>query len=118
MPKRVTVGHFEPQSTSGCGATKDAESFSSDDDLGHCIDAIVRQLQKDAQEEPILRKITLAERCRRQDAVDFARASMALEGFKTSVEWDTLALRFIEGDIDIAEFSETVRRSLHLPSSS
>jgi hypothetical protein len=44
------------------------------------------------------------ERRKRQDAVRFANASMALEGFSISAEEHLRADRFIAGEIDLAEF--------------
>jgi Antitoxin VbhA len=48
--------------------------------------------------------ISAAERKRRQEAVTFARASVGLEGFKPSMQDEAHAQRFIEGEIDLAEF--------------
>ncbi len=47
---------------------------------------------------------SLAERRRRKAAVDFARASVGLEGFKPSKAAEADALRFIAGGIQLAEF--------------
>ena len=48
--------------------------------------------------------ITEAERRKRQEAVNFARASVGLEGFKPSQADEEHAARFIAGEIDLAEF--------------
>lgn len=48
--------------------------------------------------------ITEAERRKRQEAADFARASVGLEGFKPSEEAEAQVLRHINGEIDLAEF--------------
>lgn len=48
--------------------------------------------------------ITQAERRRREAAVNFARANVRLEGFKTTPEEEAHCQRFIAGDIDLAEF--------------
>jgi len=53
--------------------------------------------------------ITAEERRRRQEAVDYARASVGLEGFKLSEADEAHAERFINGEIDINEFVK-VRR--------
>jgi hypothetical protein len=45
-----------------------------------------------------------AERQRRQKAVNFARASMGLEGFTLSDEDEARTRRFINGEIDLDEF--------------
>jgi hypothetical protein len=47
--------------------------------------------------------ITDAERRKRQAAVDFARASVGLEGFKPSEEAEAQIRRYIEGEIELAE---------------
>jgi len=44
------------------------------------------------------------QRRERQEAVDFARANIGLEGFKPSEETEALARQFIDGEIDLAEF--------------
>lgn len=48
--------------------------------------------------------ISDAERARRQEAVNYARASMGLSGFKLSEEAERHSQRFIDGEIDLAEF--------------
>ena len=53
--------------------------------------------------------ITDAERRRRQEAVNFARANVGLEGFKPSEEAEQRAARFIAGEIDLAEFVNPAR---------
>ena len=52
--------------------------------------------------------ITEAERRKRQEAVNFARASVGLEGFKPSPECEAQAVRFINGEIEIAEVIATI----------
>lgn len=58
--------------------------------------------------------ISEEERRRRQEAVNYATASVRLEGFVMSEEEERHAERFINGEIDLAEFV-TVRRDT-LPS--
>lgn len=53
--------------------------------------------------------ITDAERRRRQAAVNFSRASVGLEGFKPSPECEALAVRYINGEIELSEVIETVK---------
>ncbi len=48
--------------------------------------------------------ISETERRRRQEACDYARASVGLEGFKLSQADEEHAARFIAGEIDLAEF--------------
>jgi hypothetical protein len=48
--------------------------------------------------------IGAAERRKRQQAFDFARASIGLEGFKLSDEMEAHGRRFINGEIDLEEF--------------
>ncbi len=50
--------------------------------------------------------ISAAERRRRENAVNFARASVGLEGFKPSKKEEAHARRFINGEIELAEFVE------------
>ena len=53
--------------------------------------------------------ITEAERRKRQEAVNFARASVGLEGFKLSEAEEQRAARFVAGEIDLAEFVNPAR---------
>tara|TARA_R110001583_G_C5670489_1_gene410884 strand:+ start:19200 stop:19391 length:192 start_codon:yes stop_codon:yes gene_type:complete len=53
--------------------------------------------------------ITEAERCKRQEAVNFARANVGLEGFKPSEEAEQRAARFVAGEIELAEFVNPAR---------
>ena len=53
--------------------------------------------------------ITEAERRKRQEAADFARASVGLEGFKPSEEVERQTARFIAGEIDLAEYVDPAR---------
>ncbi|MGO1602822.1 MULTISPECIES: antitoxin VbhA family protein [unclassified Halomonas] len=48
--------------------------------------------------------ITDEEKQRRQEAVNYARASVGLEGFKLSEADEAHAQRYINGEIDLAEF--------------
>jgi hypothetical protein len=50
--------------------------------------------------------IAEVERERRQRAVNFARASIGLEGFALSRADEERARRFIDGEIDLPEFVE------------
>ncbi|WP_080605902.1 antitoxin VbhA family protein [Bordetella bronchiseptica] len=48
--------------------------------------------------------ISETERCRRQSAVNYARASVGLEGFSLSEADEAHAQRFIDGEISLQEF--------------
>lgn len=48
--------------------------------------------------------ISDSERRRRESAVNFARSSVGLEGFQPSKEAEAHARRFINGEIELAEF--------------
>lgn len=54
--------------------------------------------------------IAEAERARRQEAVDYARTSVRLEGFVLSPEVEELNRRYVAGEITSAEHSEAIRR--------
>lgn len=49
-------------------------------------------------------KFDAAERKRREAAVQFARANVELEGFRVTPEEEVHCQRFINGEIDLAEF--------------
>ena len=53
--------------------------------------------------------ITDAERRKRQEAVNFSRASVGLEGFKPSEADEQRAARFVAGEIDLAELVKPAR---------
>ena len=53
--------------------------------------------------------ITDAERRKRQEAVNFARANVGLEGFKPSEEAEQRAARFIAGEIELADYVNPAR---------
>jgi len=55
-------------------------------------------------------KITEAERVQRQKEIDYARASVRLEGFVLSPEVEELNRRYIAGDITSDEHSAAIRR--------
>lgn len=62
--------------------------------------------------------ISDAERCRRQSAVNYARASVGLEGFSLSEVDEAHAQRFIDGQINLQEFVQPRADALTLPKSS
>ncbi|WP_343599492.1 antitoxin VbhA family protein [Pseudomonas sp.] len=49
-------------------------------------------------------EFTDAERARRQAAVDYARASLTLEGFTINPELERHALAFVNGELTLVEF--------------
>lgn len=55
-------------------------------------------------DEPKKSPISDEERQRRKEAADYARASVGLSGFVLSAEEEAHAERFINGEIDLAEF--------------
>ena len=58
---------------------------------------------------PTTAPITEAERRKRQEAVNFARANVGLEGFKPSEEAEQHTTRFVAGEIALAEFLSPAR---------
>jgi hypothetical protein len=63
--------------------------------------AYVKSAQEKAEARP---RIDAAERERRQAALDYARASVELEGFKVCPEAEEHGRRFVDGEIDLQEF--------------
>ena len=53
--------------------------------------------------------ITDDERRKRQEAVNYARASVGLEGLKPSEANEQRAARFVAGEIDLADFVKPAR---------
>lgn len=64
----------------------------------------VNQSKERGADYPVENAISITERRRRESAVNFARASIGLEGFKTTKEDEAHARRFIEGSIELADF--------------
>jgi hypothetical protein len=52
--------------------------------------------------------ITDAERVERQNAIDYSRASVRLEGYILSDEYEAFGKRFVEGDLTLAEYLSAV----------
>lgn len=61
---------------------------------------------------PTKQAISAVERQRRENAVNFARASVGLEGFKVSDEYEVQAKRFIEGDIELSELTKAAHEQV------
>lgn len=59
---------------------------------------------RERQNAPANDAISAGERRRRENAVNFARSSVGLEGFKPSKAEEAHARRFINGEIELAEF--------------
>lgn len=57
-------------------------------------------------ETELSKTISGAERARRVAAVNYARASVGLEGFSLSAADEEHAQQFIYGDIDLEEFAQ------------
>jgi len=53
---------------------------------------------------PTYQGISAAKRNERQKAVDFARSSLNLSGLQVSEEQESLARRYVRGEIELAEF--------------
>ena len=76
------------------------------------------QLLRDFMREYVQRSntarpvISAAERKQREDAITYARASVGLEGFKLSTADEYHASRFINGEINLAEFVKTRNEQL------
>ncbi|AZY54156.1 hypothetical protein C0J07_01870 [Bordetella avium] len=62
--------------------------------------------------------ISDTERSRRQSAVNYARASVGLEGFSLSEADETHAQRFVDDQISLQEFVQPRADALALPKSS
>ena len=72
--------------------------------LRELMRAYVSQTRERAAGRPANDIVSAAERQRRENAVSFARASVGLEGFKPSKQEEAHARRFINGEIQLAEF--------------
>ena len=57
--------------------------------------------------------VSLAERRRRKAAVDFARASVGLEGFKPSKADDDLTRRYVAGEITVSDAIAAINETAH-----
>lgn len=59
---------------------------------------------RERQTPPTNDAMSASERRRRENAVNFARSSVSLEGFQPSEADEARARRFISGEIELAEF--------------
>lgn len=66
---------------------------------------------KDAYEAHRFAPISPEERRRRQAAVDYARASVGLEGIHLSNDFEDRARHFVNGEIDMIEFRTGLRHA-------
>lgn len=79
-------------------------SFAEAADLEHRPAAqVLRDFMRDYVEQSRSRapRISAAERKRREDALNYARSSVALEGFNVPDAYSKEAERFIRGEIDL-----------------
>lgn len=64
--------------------------------------------------KPVSMSISAQERATRQKAIDFARASVELEGFTLSPEVEAINQRYIDGELSGDEHITAIR-ALHDP---
>ena len=83
------------------------DSFNEATERNHIPAAqVLRAFMRDyvQQARNLAPAISPAERKRREEAVNYARASVGLEGFKIGKAEEQHARRFINGEIDMPEF--------------
>lgn len=83
------------------------DSFNEATERNHIPAAqVLRAFMRDyvRQARNLTPVINSAERKRREEAVNYARASVGLEGFKIGKAEEQHARRFINGEIDMPEF--------------
>lgn len=83
------------------------DSFNEATERNHIPAAqVLRAFMRDyvQQAQNLVPAISPAERKRREEAVNYARASVGLEGFKIGGAEEQHAQRFINGEIDMNEF--------------
>ena len=83
------------------------DSFNEATERNHIPAAqVLRAFMRDyvQQARNLAPAISPAERKRREEAVNYARASVSLEGFKIGKAEEEHARRFINGEIDMPEF--------------
>lgn len=75
---------------------------------------VLRELMRDYVDQARVRKSTIstAERKRREEAVNYSRASVGLEGLKLSKADEQHAQRFIDGEIELDEFIKVRNESV------
>lgn len=61
-------------------------------------------------------KLSAAERRRRRQAIDYARASVALEGFTLSEDVEQAFRRHVEGEIDLETLRDMLNGTMQTPS--
>jgi len=104
MAKEVQMTlRIEPELRAAFGAAAALEDRPAAQVLRELMRAYIAQMHTRGH-RPAKDAISAAERRRREAAVNFARASVGLEGFKPSKAAETGARQFIKGDIQLADF--------------
>ena len=80
---------------------------------GQGVDQIVRELMRGYLDQTRVAEITPAERQRRHEAWEFAKANVALEGFTQTKEAQAHAQRFIKGEIDLKGYLAPTYKDIH-----
>ena len=80
---------------------------------GQPVDQIVRELMRGYLDQTRVAEITPAERQRRHEASEFAKANVALEGFTRTKEAQAHAQRFIDGQIDLKGYLAPSYEDIH-----
>jgi hypothetical protein len=106
MTKEVQMTfRVEPELRASFTAAADYQHRPAAQVLREFMRAYVKLMQEKAAVKPVPDGTQIdAQRRKRQDAVNFARASVGLEGFRNSPEDEAIAKRFVDGEIDFSEF--------------
>jgi hypothetical protein len=80
--------------------------------LRELMRAYIQEARQRVKARPANDSISAAERRRREKAVNFARASVGLEGFKPSEADEELSRRYVAGDITISDAIQAVHDSI------
>lgn len=104
MPKEVQMTfRVEPELRAEFSDAALLENRPAAQVLRELMRAYVDQSRKRSG-SPVDSAISTAEKRRREAAVNFARTSVGLEGFKPSEAAEARARQFIHGDIQLADF--------------
>lgn len=102
MSKEVTMTiRLEPDLRSSFAQAADLEHRPAAQVLR---DFMREYVERSRSHAPTRSHISAAERKRREDAVNYGRSSVGLEGFQLSKADERNAQRFINGEIDLSEF--------------
>jgi len=113
MAKEVQMTlRIEPELRAAFGDAAALEDRPAAQVLRELMRAYIAQVRERGR-RPANDVISAAERRRRESAVNFARASVGLEGFKLNKADEALSRQYVAGDITISDAIKAINESVY-----